>query len=75
MGLIDVGMRVTKTVSFTLLPGFILAGDIRNDVYVTLERGEFEKGNETNGEAVFWVACISTEFNINLIYCNESGDV
>lgn len=65
MGLIDVGMRVTKTVSFTLLPGFILVGDIRNDVYVTLERGEFEKGNETNEEAVFWVACISIEFNIN----------
>lgn len=30
-----------------------LAGDIRNDVYVTLERGEFEKGNKTDGEAAF----------------------
>ena len=49
----DVGMRVTKTVSVTLFPGVILAGDIRNDVYVTLERGEFEKGNKTDGEAAF----------------------
>lgn len=50
----DVGMRVTKTVLVTLFPGVILAGDIRNDVYVTLERGEFEKGNKTDGQAAFW---------------------
>ena len=49
----NVEMRVTKTVSTTLFPGVILAGDIRNDVYVTLERGEFEKGSKTNGEAAF----------------------
>ena len=47
-------MRVTKTVPVTLFPGVILAGDIRNDVYVTLERGEFEKGNKSDGQAAFW---------------------
>jgi len=25
------------------------AGDIRNDLYVTLEKGEFEKGNDILG--------------------------
>ena len=55
----DVGMRVTKTVSVTLFPGVILAGDIRNDVYVTLERGEFEKGNKPIEKQLFALASSS----------------
>ena len=30
----------------------VLAGDVRNDLYVTLQRGEFEKGNKTAGKNI-----------------------
>lgn len=33
---------------------FTSAGDIRNDLYVTLEKGEFEKGNETFSSMVLF---------------------
>jgi len=34
------------------------AGDIRNDLYVTLEKGEFEKGNDILSLEYFFKICI-----------------
>ena len=33
------------------------AGDIRNDLYVTLEKGEFEKGNDILAFEFFFEMC------------------
>nr|XP_033781897.1 dedicator of cytokinesis protein 3 isoform X1 [Geotrypetes seraphini] len=38
------GMAVTRKLGF---PDVIMPGDIRNDLYLTLERGEFERGGKS----------------------------
>ncbi len=42
-------LSVTETVyiSTLLLLLLLLLDDVRNDIYVTLEHGQFEKGNKT----------------------------
>ncbi|XP_072569116.1 dedicator of cytokinesis protein 3-like isoform X1 [Paramormyrops kingsleyae] len=44
MALLSRGISVTRQLTF---PEMIMPGDIRNDLYLTLERGEFEKGGKS----------------------------
>ena len=37
--------ETTLTTKSCFDPCFTISGDIRNDVYVTVEKGEFEKGD------------------------------
>ncbi|MEQ2169851.1 Dedicator of cytokinesis protein 3, partial [Goodea atripinnis] len=48
-------LALTRKLGF---PDVILPGDIRNDLYLTLERGEFERGGKSvqkNIEVTLWV--------------------
>jgi dedicator of cytokinesis protein 3 len=44
-----------KNVSLTRKLGFpdvIMPGDVRNDLYVTLDKGEFERGGKSTGKNI-----------------------
>uniref|UniRef100_A0A8C9TCB0 Dedicator of cytokinesis 3 n=1 Tax=Scleropages formosus TaxID=113540 RepID=A0A8C9TCB0_SCLFO len=43
-GLFTRGISVTRQLGF---PEVVIPGDVRNDLYLTLERGEFEKGGKS----------------------------
>ncbi|GAB6029592.1 hypothetical protein CHUAL_005335 [Chamberlinius hualienensis] len=50
-----------KNVALTHKIGFsdvIMPGDVRNDLYLTLDRGEFEKGGKSTGKNIEVTACI-----------------
>lgn len=42
-------ISLTKKLGF---PDIILPGDVRNDLYLTLERGEFERGGKSTGKNI-----------------------
>ena len=42
--MMTVSSSITTVLKYSAFKTF--AGDIRNDLYVTLEKGEFEKGND-----------------------------
>lgn len=44
-------------------PEVILPGDVRNDLYLTLNSGEFPKGNKTSDKNV----------EVTVTVCNEKG--
>jgi len=59
-----------KNICLTKKLGFsdvIMPGDIRNDLYLKLERGEFERGGKSTGKniEVIFQRCIS---NINILF-------
>lgn len=45
--------------------GALLLGDVRNDIYLTLVQGEFDKGNKKTQKNVEVTVCV----------CDESGNV
>ncbi|XP_035754393.1 dedicator of cytokinesis protein 2-like, partial [Egretta garzetta] len=46
-------------------PEVIMPGDVRNDIYLTLVQGEFDKGNKKTQKNVEVTVCV----------CDESGSV
>jgi len=42
-------VSLTKKLGF---PDIILPGDVRNDLYVTLDRGEFERGGKSTSKNI-----------------------
>ncbi len=46
-------------------PDVIMPGDVRNDIYVTLNTGEFKRGNKTSDKNIEVTMCV----------CNQNGDV
>ncbi|XP_069043692.1 dedicator of cytokinesis protein 2-like isoform X2 [Lepisosteus oculatus] len=57
--------RNTVTARKMGFPEIILPGDVRNDIYVTLLEGEFDKGNKSTQKNV----------EVTLVVCNEDGEV
>lgn len=56
-----VSSSVTTVLKYSAFKTF--AGDIRNDLYVTLEKGEFEKGNEILGQFEYFFMIYMLRFN------------
>ena len=46
-------------------PEIILPGDVRNDIYITIEKGEYEKGQKSAERNV----------EVSVTVCDESGTV
>ncbi len=42
-----------------------IAGDVRNDIYVTLTQGEFKRGNKTSDKNI----------EVSMCVCNQHGEV
>ena len=53
--MITVSSSFTTVLKYSAFKSF--AGDIRNDLYVTLEKGEFEKGNDILAFEFFFEMC------------------
>ncbi|XP_067884811.1 dedicator of cytokinesis protein 2-like isoform X2 [Heterodontus francisci] len=60
--LVDRNTVVARKMGF---PEIIMPGDVRNDIYVTLAQGEFDKQNKTTQKNVEVTMCV----------CDEKGDV
>eukprot|EP00058_Branchiostoma_floridae_P011871 XP_002597359.1 hypothetical protein BRAFLDRAFT_66495 [Branchiostoma floridae] len=60
--LFNKGMTLVRKLGFS---DVIMPGDIRNDLYVTLERAEFEKGGKTTGKNV----------EVTMVVLAEDGEV
>ncbi|KAM9236926.1 dedicator of cytokinesis protein 2-like [Leptosomus discolor] len=60
--LVDRGTVVARKLGY---PEVIMPGDIRNDIYLTLVQGEFDKGNKKTQKNVEVTVCV----------CDESGSV
>ncbi|XP_072353782.1 dedicator of cytokinesis protein 2-like [Scyliorhinus torazame] len=60
--LVDRNTVVARKMGF---PEIIMPGDVRNDIYVTLVQGEFDKQNKTTQKNVEVLMCV----------CDERGDV
>lgn len=64
-----------KNISLTNKLGFpdvIMPGDVRNDLYLTLEKGEFERGGKSTGKNIeVTVVVLDSEKNIiKVTICN-----
>ncbi|XP_066567873.1 dedicator of cytokinesis protein 2 isoform X2 [Amia ocellicauda] len=57
--------RNTVTARKMGFPEIIMPGDVRNDIYVTLLEGEFDKGNKSTQKNV----------EVTMVVCNEEGDI
>lgn len=61
-----------KNVSMTSKLGFpdvIMPGDVRNDLYLTLERGDFERGGKSTGKNIeVTVLVLDSEKNITKVH-------
>ncbi|XP_029102981.1 dedicator of cytokinesis protein 4 isoform X4 [Scleropages formosus] len=55
MALFTRGIAITKKLGFS---DIIMPGEMRNDLYVTLERGEFEKGGKSVARNVEVTVCV-----------------
>nr|XP_023666077.1 dedicator of cytokinesis protein 4 isoform X2 [Paramormyrops kingsleyae] len=55
MALFTRGIAITKKLGFS---DIIMPGEMRNDLYVTLERGEFEKGGKSVARNVEITVCV-----------------
>lgn len=55
------GTAVSRKMGF---PEVIMPGDVRNDIYITLMQGEFNKGSKTSEKNV----------EVNIQVCNQNGD-
>ncbi|XP_019619494.1 PREDICTED: dedicator of cytokinesis protein 3-like isoform X2 [Branchiostoma belcheri] len=60
--LFNKGVTLVRKLGFS---DVIMPGDIRNDLYVTLERAEFEKGGKTTGKNV----------EVTMVVLGEDGEV
>ncbi|KAK6492338.1 dedicator of cytokinesis protein 2-like [Huso huso] len=60
--LLDRGAVVARKMGF---PEIIMPGDVRNDIYVTLVQGEFDKCNKTTQKNV----------EVTMVVCSEEGEV
>ncbi|XP_055487185.1 dedicator of cytokinesis protein 2-like [Leucoraja erinacea] len=60
--LVDRSTVVARKMGF---PEIIMPGDVRNDIYITLMQGEFDKQNKTTQKNVEVTMCV----------CDENGDV
>lgn len=60
---------LTKKLGF---PDVIMPGDVRNDLYLNLERGEFERGGKSTGKNIeVSVVVLDSEKNaIKVIICS-----
>uniref|UniRef100_A0A8B9NE39 Dedicator of cytokinesis 2 n=1 Tax=Accipiter nisus TaxID=211598 RepID=A0A8B9NE39_9AVES len=54
-------------------PEVIMPGDVRNDIYLTLVQGEFDKGNKKTQKNVEVTVCVCDESGSNVIY-HGAGD-
>ncbi|NXA43644.1 DOCK2 protein, partial [Eudromia elegans] len=59
------GKRTAPALGCSILTARLLAGDIRNDIYLTLVQGEFDKGNKKTPKNVEVAVCV----------CDEAGSV
>uniref|UniRef100_A0A8C4X026 Dedicator of cytokinesis 1 n=1 Tax=Eptatretus burgeri TaxID=7764 RepID=A0A8C4X026_EPTBU len=60
--LVDRSTAVARKLGF---PEIIMPGDVRNDIYVTLLQGEFDKGNKTTQKNV----------EVTMSVCDEDGKI
>uniref|UniRef100_A0A8C5TUC6 C2 DOCK-type domain-containing protein n=1 Tax=Malurus cyaneus samueli TaxID=2593467 RepID=A0A8C5TUC6_9PASS len=60
--LVDRGTAVARKLGY---PEVIMPGDVRNDIYLTLVQGEFDKGNKKTQKNVEVTVCV----------CDEAGNV
>uniref|UniRef100_A0A8C8E9D6 Dedicator of cytokinesis 2 n=1 Tax=Otus sunia TaxID=257818 RepID=A0A8C8E9D6_9STRI len=54
-------------------PEVIMPGDVRNDIYLTLVQGEFDKGSKKTQKNVEVTVCVCDESGSNVIY-HGAGD-
>ncbi|RXM94818.1 Dedicator of cytokinesis protein 2 [Acipenser ruthenus] len=77
--LLDRGAVVARKMGF---PEIIMPGDVRNDIYVTLVQGEFDKCNKTTQKnvEVTMVVCseegeVISNVEVTMVVCSEEGEV
>uniref|UniRef100_A0A803XS31 Dedicator of cytokinesis 2 n=1 Tax=Meleagris gallopavo TaxID=9103 RepID=A0A803XS31_MELGA len=68
--LVDRSTVVARKLGF---PEVIMPGDVRNDIYLTLVQGEFDKGNKKTQKNVEVTVCVCDESGRNVIY-HGAGD-
>uniref|UniRef100_A0A8V0XNM6 Dedicator of cytokinesis protein 2 n=1 Tax=Gallus gallus TaxID=9031 RepID=A0A8V0XNM6_CHICK len=68
--LVDRSTVVARKLGF---PEVIMPGDVRNDIYLTLVQGEFDKGNKKTQKNVEVTVCVCDEAGSNVIY-QGAGD-
>uniref|UniRef100_A0A8C3LPV5 Dedicator of cytokinesis 2 n=1 Tax=Chrysolophus pictus TaxID=9089 RepID=A0A8C3LPV5_CHRPC len=68
--LVDRSTVVARKLGF---PEVIMPGDVRNDIYLTLVQGEFDKGNKKTQKNVEVTVCVCDESGSNVIY-HGAGD-
>uniref|UniRef100_A0A4W3GFE8 Dedicator of cytokinesis protein 2-like n=1 Tax=Callorhinchus milii TaxID=7868 RepID=A0A4W3GFE8_CALMI len=71
--LVDRNTVVARKMGF---PEIIMPGDVRNDIYVTLVQGEFDKQNKTTQKNVEVTMCVCDEYGsvIPNAICQGAGD-